>query len=213
MEPIKQLLFENTESLRIEEGNLEFFQGKVNRMLDVFYELGLTDLEVNKALLLKLIDDPSTVVKEYFAAKIPDIDGATGLKNDKNKILAGLQLPDLKELREYCADINYQYGSRLITLLGLCDFDDYVQFNPERLEAYLDKYRFYATTEKEVLLYDKMQSIADLVNVLNEWFPKWIIPSTPGSRSFRLDLGSLFEFRGGVLVPRMDGFKALASKL
>ena len=159
---MKKLLFEDTQSIDNETNNIKSETKVLNQLIEFWAEHRLGRLDPD--MVRKFILNPEKVIYDIIKSRIPDVDPNTLLKNNKEKILEGLNLP------HFDPDI-----LRLIELvdrkghLSLFDFgNDEVTLNQERITRYMDQHRHYSDDPKVLNAYDELNQLADQLNKFNK---------------------------------------------
>jgi hypothetical protein len=100
----------------------------------------------------------------------------------------------------------------IVNELSLFDYGDTVTINEKRLQAHLDKFRYY-TDDKEILsIYDNLQDIADRLNAINDRLKLFPLGhAQPGTIGY--DLSSIIPITPSGFVLTWEGFKTATKKL
>ena len=155
-----QILFEDTQRIAAERGKFEKALTELNRINDFLNEHQIGPLSAD--LVQEYMRDPKTAIRGIYAAKIPDTDKYTGLRNDKSKMLEAMQLPTPPPVTEF------PYTNQVIGLLYVFDFGKKVKLNEERLEEYLDGFRFSTSDPAIIQAYNDFQALAEMMGKIND---------------------------------------------
>jgi len=195
-----------TDEIRIKsiEEKTEKNKKKVQQVVDVFLSLNLVDA-ISDELVKHILQNPENTVKSIYMQRLPEVDKQTGLKNNKEKMISQMELPDLSELKE---------SVEVVKNAGI-EFNFYdiknnkVVINEKEVNRSLDVYRKYANNEKEAELFDKLEHLKDVLNELNEntGFLK-----ASNQSGLNYNLKNLFRYRIGRLEIKQDGFFNIVRK-
>jgi hypothetical protein len=181
---------------------------KVQAVINAFLELELEDTQMTRDLLDKLIDKPTEAIKAIYKARIKPVDAETGLLVNVEQRLNNMVLPDLTKLKETCHILNTDAARH--EYLSLFDISDTINLNEQRLELYLDRYRFYTDDEYALKLYNQLQQVVTIFNSINTE-SNFI---TSNNSIVTYDLGELVKINADQrLELKESGYKALLRKL
>lgn len=195
----QSLLFEDTRSIELAVNNIRLTEKRFNVILEAFNKLDLK-VTMTKALMIQLIKSPYNTVQSIYMAKIPEENKETGLRIDKETVLKTLQIPDLKELNQAVESFNPEF-------IDLMNFGKSVSCDEGRLNEYFNRFRIYAKTEAESLLFDRLKSIENQLNALDEQLH--FLPKDERLGTLNFNLGEIFRYKNGIVL-RSEGFKNLA---
>jgi hypothetical protein len=204
----RKLLFTNAQGISLSIGNIQIFEMKVQAVINAFLELELEDTQMTRDLLDKLIDKPTEAIKAIYKARIKPVDAETGLLVNVEQRLNNMVLPDLTKLKETCHILNTDAARH--EYLSLFDISDTINLNEQRLELYLDRYRFYTDDEYALKLYNQLQQVVTIFNSINTE-SNFI---TSNNSIVTYDLGELVKINADQrLELKESGYKALLRKL
>jgi hypothetical protein len=198
-----KLLFEDTRRIENAIQNIRIEEKRFNTVLIAFDKLGLK-IKMNRELLLDLIKSPENTIKVIYLERIPEIDPTTKLKVNREAILRGLQLPDLKELKQATDHLNPEQ-------IDLFNIGAEITLDDVKLQSYLDRFRVYAKSSEELSLYERLKALEGNLNELDKLVG--LIPSRdkkPSAMTF--NLGELFGYNNGVIL-KAEGFTTLSRRL
>ena len=155
-----QVLFQDDLRVNSESGKFEKALAELNRINDFLHEHQIGPLSAD--LVQEYMKDPKTAIRGIYAGKIPDTDKYTGLRNDKSKMLEAMQLPTPPPVTEF------PYTNQVIGLLYVFDFGKKVKLNEERLEEYLDGFRFSTSDPAIIQAYNDFQALAEMMGKIND---------------------------------------------
>jgi hypothetical protein len=159
----KKLLFENSladvENRNIRNG---YDVEQLRYLNEFFKDNGLG--QINHSQLHEIVSgDHVKVISTIIKNRIPDVDPITKLKNNKDKILEGQELPriDPDKISRLRIFINKGYDT-------FFDFNGEVTLNEARLQTYLDKHRTFTNNPDVLDAYNELNELAERLNSLNE---------------------------------------------
>ena len=155
-----QILFEDTQRIAAERGKFEKALTELNRINDFLNEHQIGPLSAD--LVHEYMRDPKTAIRGIFAAKIPDTDKYTGLRNDKSKMLEAMQLPTPPPVTEF------PYTNQVIGLLYVFDFGKKIVLNTARFESYLNNFRFVTDDPRIIEAFEDFQALAEMLEKIND---------------------------------------------
>jgi hypothetical protein len=201
---MRQLVFENTDSIKNSLMNIRSYEKRLNEVLREFNKLNL-GVKMTDRLLSDLIYDTRGTVVSIYKDKIPENDQYTGLKNDKENILNTIKLPDLKYLTECC----YLVKSGNESYLPLFDIDGEISLNEARLIEYNERFRTYALNKEQKDLFDNLKEVEKHLNALNNKVHLLRVEDP----IIKYDLGELFSMKGGKINVKAESFRYLTTRL
>jgi hypothetical protein len=205
---MKKLLFENKRLIENETSSISQSAKSIDYIIEFWKTNQLGKL--THALVRDIVSKPDATIKEIYKNKLPDTDPYTGLKNNKDKLLDGQELPHLdpERLRLVEIAVNKEY-------LSLFDLGEEATVNQMRLEKYIDKYRYYTDSADVLTLYEELLQIAERLNKLNSKFEfQPLHPTSYGESDYFFDgLSELYSITPDGLKIKPDAFvKAIAKQ-
>jgi hypothetical protein len=160
---MKRLLFQNQRLIDAESSNIcNGYDVAELTYLNQFFKNNALG-EFTHVRLHEILNDPKKLISDIIKCKIPDIDPHTGLRNNKDAIIAQIELPriDPDKISRLKIFVNKGFNS-------FYDFDNGVKLNEVRLQTYLDKHRMF-TNDPDILdAFDELSKLAEQLNSLNE---------------------------------------------
>jgi hypothetical protein len=195
----KRLLFSDEHRVDVETQKLGMCRSELNQINDFFktHKLG----QLNEGMIKKILKDgPGALIRDIYKDRIPAIDERTGLRNNKDAILAQTILPDVGAFET-------GYIALSSNDLGLFDFGETVELNEEKLEKYLERFR-YSSDDPDILkAYDDLTEIASLLNKLNAKTRFFPLGQNIGGIAHNFSLDDLFVISPTGFQITLESFK------
>ncbi len=154
-----RVLFTDTQAIRSQTGQFGKALKELNELNAFLTEHRIGPL--TGEMVGPFLRNPREALRAIYAAKIPETDAFTGLKNNKDKMLEGQQLPVAPT-----AD-SFPYIGQVKDELYVFDFGETVTLNAERFESYLNGFRYVSSDPEVIQAYDDFQALAKQLDKLN----------------------------------------------
>lgn len=155
-----QTLFDDATRIKSETGKLKKAEAELNQLNDFLtgHKLG----QLDQRLARKFIQGPQEALKDLYRDKIPAVNEYTGLRNDKDKMLDQMQIPSAP------GPETLGWVRLAVDELYLFDFGQKVELNKERLEDYLDEFRFITDDPDILNAYNDLKTLAAQLKKIND---------------------------------------------
>lgn len=156
----EQILFSDETRIKSETGKLKKAEAELNQLNDFLIKHNLGQLD--QRLARAFTQNPKEALKDLYRDKIPAVNEYTGLKNDKDKMLEQMQLPSAPGME------TLGWVRLALDALYLFDFGQKVKINEERLEDYLDEFRFITDDPDILNVYNEFKALANLLQKIQD---------------------------------------------